>query len=116
MSELSGFSVVQGGASTVLGLVVMLILIGRLVPRRNVDDIREDYKARIAELIAERDMWRTAHQVSEEARHEDQQQTRELLELARTADHVLRSLPAPHQPSEEVSDAPMVETVPSRDQ
>lgn len=110
MSELSGFNVVQGGASTVLGLVVMLILIGRLVPRRNVDDLREDHKARIAELIAERDMWRTAHQVSEEARHEDQQQIREMLELSRASVHVLRSLPTP---LEEVSDAPVDEEVAS---
>lgn len=102
---------VQGGAATVLGLVVLLILLGRLVPRRTVDDVRADYQARIAELIAERDMWQAAHRVSEEARHEDGQQVRELLEVARTTDHVLRSLP---RPSEGVSDAPMATEVASQ--
>jgi hypothetical protein len=109
VSELAGLGIVQGGAAAVLGIVVLFILLGRLVPRRAVDDLREDYAARIAELIAERDMWRTAHGVSEEARHEDQQQVRELMEVARTADHVLRALPT--RSSEEVSDAPMAAEV-----
>lgn len=111
MDVLAGLNVAQGGAAAVLGLVVLLILVGRLVPRRSVDDIRGDYQARIAELIAERDMWRTAHQVSEEARHEEQQQNREMLELARTSVHVLRSLPSA---PEGVSHAQVVEDAPTR--
>jgi hypothetical protein len=106
VSELAGLGIVQGGAAAVLGIVVLFILLGRLVPRRAVDDLREDYAARIAELITERDMWRTAHQVSEEARHEDQMQAREMLELSRASVHVLRSLPAPY---EGVADAQMDE-------
>lgn len=106
MDVLAGFNVAQGGATAVLGLVVLLILVGRLVPRRTVDDMRADYQARIDQLTAERDTWRAAHQVSEEARHEEHQQNRDMLELARTSVHVLRSLPST---AGEVADAPLVE-------
>lgn len=111
MDVLAGFNVAQGGAATVLGVVVLFILLGRLVPRRTVDDLRADYQARIEQLIVERDMWMAAHKVSEEARHEDQQQSREMLELARTSVHVLRSLPST---GEGVTDAQVVEDAPSR--
>lgn len=93
MDELAGLGIVQGGAAAVLGLVVMLILLGRLVPRSILEDLRADRDARITELAAERDTWKAAHQLSEEARHVAQDQVGELLELSRTSVHVLTSLP-----------------------
>ncbi|NUS16301.1 MAG: hypothetical protein HOY69_33705 [Streptomyces sp.] len=106
MNDLAGSLLVQGGATAVLVVVVLLILRGRLVPRSVLEDIRADRDARIAELAAERDSWRAAHDRSEVARHIAQDQAGELLELARTADHMLRSLPVSPRPSVEgVSDA-----------
>ncbi|NUS25013.1 MAG: hypothetical protein HOV92_12430 [Streptomyces sp.] len=92
MSELLGVNVAQGGAIGLLSLVVLLILLGRLVPRSVLEDVRKDRNDRIAEVVAERDTWREAHRVSESARIEAQAQVGELLELSRTADHVLRTL------------------------
>jgi hypothetical protein len=92
VSELLGVNIAQGGSVAVLTLVVLFILLGKLVPRSVLEDVRKDRDARVAEVIAERDTWRKAHQESEVARIKAQDQVGELLELSRTADHVLRSL------------------------
>lgn len=70
--------------SALAGLCVLLILTGRLVPRRTVEDITHD-----------RDEWRAAHRISEAARAEAASQVEELLEHARTTDAFMRSLPHP---------------------
>jgi F0F1-type ATP synthase membrane subunit b/b' len=92
VSDLLGINVAQGGAVALVTLVVLLIFFGKLVPRRVLEDVRADRNDRIAELAAERDTWRNAYVESERARVEAQNQVGELLELSRTADHVLRSL------------------------
>lgn len=92
MNELLGLNVAQGGAAALVSLVVLLIFLGRLVPRAVLEDVRKDRDARVAEIIEERDAWRAAHRESEAARIEAQNQVSELLELSRTADHVLRAL------------------------
>lgn len=74
----------QVGIGGLLTLAVWLIFTGRLVPRSVVDDIRR-----------ERDDWKDAARESEAARAEDRAQVRELLEVARTTEHVLTSLPRP---------------------
>ncbi|MCX4750886.1 hypothetical protein OG455_41130 [Kitasatospora sp. NBC_01287] len=91
-----------GGAAGLVALFVVLVLRGALVPRSTVRDFRADRDARIAdrdarikELMAERDTWRAAYETSEAGRHLSQSQTGELLELSRTAAHVLTSLPRP---------------------
>jgi hypothetical protein len=104
-SELSGIGLVQGGAVGVLVVVLMMVFTGRLVPRSVLEDVRRDRDARLAELAAERDSWKGAHAVSEEARHLDQDSVRELLEVARTTEHVMRALPSPRTTVEGVSDA-----------
>ncbi|WP_354643837.1 hypothetical protein [Kitasatospora camelliae] len=93
MLEVTAVGALQGGAAGLVALIVLLILRGNLVPRSVLDDVRADRDARLAELAAERDTWREAHKVSEEARHVAQDQAGELLELSRTADYFLRSLP-----------------------
>lgn len=94
MGELAGLGVIQGGAVGVVGLIVLMVLRGLLIPRRIYLDMRE-----------ERDTWREAHRVSEEARHVAQDQAGELLELSRTAVPLLRALPSP--PLKEVDHAPV---------
>ena len=61
-----------------------LVLSGWLVPRRTYRDILHD-----------RDEWRAAHRISEQARAESADQVGELLEHARTTDAFIRSLPHP---------------------
>ncbi|KPC96252.1 hypothetical protein ADL27_04635 [Streptomyces sp. NRRL F-6602] len=81
-AELMGIPVAQGGAVALLTLVVLMVLTGRLVPRRTYDD-----------LLKERDTWRDAHTLSESARTRDAAQTQELLELSRVSVHALQALP-----------------------
>ncbi|MEU0354991.1 hypothetical protein [Streptomyces cyaneofuscatus] len=81
-AELFGVNVAEGGAVALLAIVVLMVLTGRLVPRRTYDDLKE-----------ERDGWRTAHTESEKARMEAISQTGELIELSRTGVHLLDSLP-----------------------
>ena len=81
-SELMGINITQGGAVALLTLVVLMVLTGKLVPRRTYDD-----------LLKERVTWREAHTVSEAARTSERAQTQELLELSRTSAHALQALP-----------------------
>jgi hypothetical protein len=92
VTEIFGINPVEGGATALLVLVVLLILTGRLVPRR----IHED-------ALADRDNWRSAYLESEAARRVEHQQTGELLEMARLGGHILTALPQPAAAEEEVS-------------
>ncbi|MCY0919595.1 MULTISPECIES: hypothetical protein [unclassified Streptomyces] len=95
MDTLFGVSPTDLGAAGLVVLVVLLILTGRLVPRSTLLDMRE-----------ERDTWRSAHGKSEAARQAEREMTTELLELSRTAGHVLTSLP---RSTEGVADARLAE-------
>jgi hypothetical protein len=81
-ADLLGLSPTDMGAAALVGLVVLLVLRGQLVPRRQLEDLRQ-----------ERDTWREAHTVSEEARRDAQDQAGELLELSRTAGALMTALP-----------------------
>ncbi|MGW2721459.1 hypothetical protein [Streptomyces sp. NPDC001492] len=89
MSEIFGIDPVQGGAAALLALVILLILTGRLIPRRTHEDV-----------IADRDNWRSAFLQSEAARQQEHDQTEELLELARLGGHILTALPHPGKADE----------------
>lgn len=65
-----------------LAVVVLFIAVGKLVPRRTLEDTIED-----------RNQWREAHRISEQARVELQQQVQELLEHSRATDSFLRAIP-----------------------
>lgn len=97
-AELMGINIAQGGAVALLAVVVLMVLTGRLIPRRTYDDLKE-----------ERDTWRTAHTQSEVARTEERDQNRQLMELAHTAGHVLDSLPkrGEVQAGDSLDEAPM---------
>lgn len=92
-SELLGIPIEVLTPAGLLGLVILFIVMGRLVPRRTMEDV-----------IRDRDEWRAAHKISEESRAELAGQTKELLEYARTTDAFIRSLPyripAPSPPPE----------------
>lgn len=104
MTELLGINASDAGAAGIVILVVLLILLGRLVPRAVLQDVRSDRDARLAEIATERDTWRAAHLESEAARQVAQGQVGELLELSRTADHLLRSLPQAREASTDALD------------
>lgn len=78
------------GPGALLSIAILLLLFGRLVTRRELDDIKED-----------RDKWReTAQELSG--------QVAELLEHSRTTDAFIRSLPHPlygQRPPQHASEA-----------
>ncbi|MFJ3794922.1 hypothetical protein ACIPSJ_01400 [Streptomyces sp. NPDC090088] len=108
--ELLGFAPVTGGAAALVGIIVLLVLRGQLVPRRQLEDLRADKDQQIDDLRAERDTWREAHTVSEEARRESQDQAGELLELSRTSAYFFAALP---RAAREVSTSAEVDQAPA---
>ncbi|MFD7794310.1 hypothetical protein [Streptomyces sp. NPDC059759] len=93
MADLLGFRPTDIGAVALVGLIVLMVLRGQLVTRRQLDDLRADKDAQIAAEREEKATWREAHRVSEEARREAQDQAGELLEMSRTAGAFLTALP-----------------------
>lgn len=79
---------------TPIGLVlaaVLLVLSGRIVPRRVVQDIRADRDARVKEAREQTAIWRQAYQTSEEARMRQHDLLRDALEGVHTITHLLES-------------------------
>ena len=68
--------------SGLLGLAVLAVLSGLLVPRRSLTDKQR-----------ESDHWRAAWELAEKARGEQAEQIRELAELARTTNAMISALP-----------------------
>jgi hypothetical protein len=90
VGEAFGINPSDAGLGALLTLVILLILTGRLIPRRTHEDV-----------LADRDNWRQAYLESEKARTVEHQQTGELLEMARLGGHILTALPSPGQQGEE---------------
>lgn len=70
----------------VAALAVILVLTGRLIPRRTYEDMRQ-------ELREDRDKWREAHGISEQARRLQSSQVEELMENTRTTAQFINNLP-----------------------
>lgn len=81
---MGGLIAVQGGAVGIVTAAVLMVLTGRLVPLSTLRDVQR-----------QRDTWQEAHRVSEEARAQEREQTRQLLEVAHVTEHVLTALPRP---------------------
>jgi len=57
---------IQGGAAALLGVVVWLILTGRVVPRSTLDLVRATQEVRLVEKQHEADEWKAAAQIRAE--------------------------------------------------
>lgn len=84
--DLSTLPLVPMGATTILALVVLLIVRGNLIPRSTHEDRMRDKDAQIL-------YYQTALGQEIERNGEITRQMGMLMEVARTADHVLSSLP-----------------------
>lgn len=103
MNEIFGVNPTDAGAVSLLVLVVLFILTGRLVPRKTHED-----------ALADRDNWRTAFLESEALRKVEHDQTGELLEMARLGGHILAALPHPPRTAgEEVTTGDRMDQTPS---
>lgn len=83
------------GIGGVLSAVGYAILSGRLVPRRAVADVREDRDARLAEIRREAEDWKAAWTAQAEVNRVYADQVRELIELGRATNEMIRTLPGP---------------------
>ncbi len=78
---IDGISVVGLTPAGLLGIVILMMLFGRLVPRATYRD-----KAQEAE------QWRQAYEAERSARTLSDAQTRELLEMARTSESFISAV------------------------
>lgn len=81
-------AVLDGSPWALVAVVVMLIYLGRLVPRSVLEDVRNDREIRLAEVRAERDDWKAAAV-------ELRKQNGLLLEQGKSSLKLLRALPTP---------------------
>lgn len=81
MEELVGLSVAQLTASALLAICILMILRGNLVP-----------KSRVEEALKDRDYWREAHKVSEDARATTTKQLDVVLEVGTTVNRVMEAV------------------------
>ncbi len=85
--------ITNGGAAGILALAVLAVLRGWLVPRKVLEEAREDREARLVDMRQQVDDWKAAFQASEQRATVLAGQVGELLELARATDEFVRSVP-----------------------
>lgn len=81
MEELAGIPLVGLTAPALLGIAVLLLLVGRIVPRTTYLDKKE-----------EAEKWRLAYEAEREARGKSDRQTAELLEGLKTQSAVINAV------------------------
>lgn len=81
LDPLAGLPIGQFSAGALVGLVVLLILIGRLVPRQSLMDMRED-----------RDKWRGTAEEWQRTAMQLQMSMEKLLILGETTNHALSEI------------------------
>lgn len=84
--------ITQGGAVGLLALVIVAILLGRLVPRRSLEDVREDRDARLAASEKRGDEWRAAALIQDERNDVLAQQITQLLDSNRTTNALIEGM------------------------
>lgn len=68
-----------GSGWFLVGVFFLLFMRGRIVLRQTPEDQRADYASRLQDVEHDRDEWRTAHRISEQARHEEREHNAALL-------------------------------------
>ncbi|MEU1010034.1 hypothetical protein [Streptomyces sp. NPDC005890] len=86
MTELFGVNRVEGGAWALVTIAVLMVLTGRLVPRRTYN-------------------WRQAFHTSEEVRRMESNQVEDLLAVAEVGGRILKALPRPDEAAERCATA-----------
>lgn len=78
---IDGIPLIALTAPTLLGIAVLMLLTGRLVPRSTLTD-----------KAAEAERWRLAYEAEREARSTSDAQTVELLEVAKTTHNIIAAM------------------------
>lgn len=78
---IEGISVIGLTPAALLGMAILMLLTGRLIPRSTYQD-----------KLKEADQWREAYEAERAARTTSDAQTRELFEVAKTSESFLRAV------------------------
>lgn len=92
-TDLFDLPTLQISAGALVFLVVVLILTGRLVPRRELDDLREDRDARVEAAERQAQIWQSAYAAAVQSRRTSEGHVSQLMETARVTKDVLEALP-----------------------
>lgn len=75
LQEIGGWvgvgNIVGGGG---VGIVIILLLLGKIRPQKAFDELREDRDARLAEVVTQIDIWKQALATTDDARAKLEQQ------------------------------------------
>jgi hypothetical protein len=90
---LFGLPAFQVSAGVLIFLIVLLVLTGRLVPRRQLEDLREDRDARVEAAEHMAAIWQQAYEAAVQSRRASDAHVGQLMETAIVTKDVLQSLP-----------------------
>lgn len=68
------------GVVAVVAILGWLLATGRILPKSFVERLEAQYQRELDDIGHDRDEWRTAHRISEQARLEEREQNRGLVE------------------------------------
>lgn len=95
---------IQTGATGIVAIIVWMILLGRLIPKSQVDQRMREVLLQLEQAKQDRDMWKAAYFTESRANGQLSGQVTALMEVGRTADHVIRSLPTLEETGEGCND------------
>ena len=84
---------IQTGATGIVAVIVGLILWGKLIPSHLVDQRMAETLEQLQQMKQDRDTWKAAYFTEVRNTGQLAGQVTALMEVGRTADHVIRSLP-----------------------
>lgn len=87
----------QISAGVLVFIVVVLVLTGQLVPRRQLEDLREDREMRVAALERQAQIWQGAYESAVLSRRTSDVHVTQLMETARVAKDMLQAIPSMQQ-------------------
>lgn len=82
------------GPDTLIALVIVLFFTGRIVTRKQLQDLRDDRDARLREARAEAAAWQRAWETERDARRVQSAHIDELLDVGRATSKLLNALPS----------------------
>lgn len=103
-----GVSLLQGGAAAIVVLTVVLVLTGKLVWHKQLQEVRKDADRRVEQADRETARWRSAFEYSEQARRIDAEHAGKLLEFGHATNRFYSALPVASKGEPDAS-APAVE-------
>jgi hypothetical protein len=102
--DASTLPIVPTGLGGIVTLIILMILSGKLIPKSASDKRVEEMEKRVLEIKEDRDMWKEAYLNASRTNSSLVSQVDVLMEVGRTTDRVMRSLPSALEESEESPD------------